>query len=337
MSSDPEPSLATSNPLPTPIHQLSTACNPQNDSILFNGRIPAEIRDGIFYYALTEYTQSDRPYSIESGQYRPGYQGPKAVTAALLRTCRRIYLETYHLPPSTKEHIFWHAPHTGPYGEKYQDVFNISHERAFFQCLTSWQLPLVKEIHLFLQMYWLEQSFMMLCNARFMHGIEKLKITIRRGDWWWCERGYPLGINAPRGNGNVEQMKRDIIAEKAGEVIPWDMMGWGGALAHLPAIKELEMEFETVDQQKDELIAVVNRAKTWRFPLKNGMVLCAKGSTIGEKTWTKAAPCPQCGKAPTCDISVCKRTVSTKTAVNVEPLLHIRTVKWKLAKLENGR
>lgn len=123
-----------------------------------------------------------------------------------------------------------------------------------------------------------------------MQAIETIKITIRRGDWWWWKGGYPLGINAPRGNGDVPQMNCDMAAEKAGEIVPWDMGGWGGAFAQLKSIKELQMEFETSDKHKDQLVAIVNRAKTWGFPLQDGMVLSAKDYIIGEHTWTKPEP-----------------------------------------------
>jgi hypothetical protein len=325
-----------------PIHERSITPNLQSNSPFFNGRIPAEIRDQIFAYALTEYNKSDRLYPKGSNQCRPGYPGHKYVAVALLQTCRRVYLETYHLPPANKEHIFWHAPHTGPYGNNFDNIFDISHEQQYFKRFTPWQLCLVKDVHLFLQMYWLEQSFMTLCQQPFMQGIEKIKITIRKGDWWWCERGYPLGINAPRGDGDVLQMNYDVIEDRVGEVIPWNMSGWGGAFAQLKSIRELEMEFETWDQQKEELVAIANWAKTWRFPLHHGMVLSARDCVIGDETWTKAEPCSQCGEIAFCHSEepmhdTCSRRNAILRLCEDEPLLHIRTVKWKLATMLDGR
>ena len=60
-----------------------------------------------------------------------------------------------------------------------------------------------------------------------MQGISKLKITIRRGDWWWNERNAPLGINPQRGNGDVVRMRQDWEAERRGQVIEWRRDGWG--------------------------------------------------------------------------------------------------------------
>jgi len=78
-----------------PIHERSLHVNPQEGSPLFNGRTPPEIRNEIFILALTEYTTSEYPKN--TGYTRPGYTGKRAVSIALLRSCRRIYLETYLL------------------------------------------------------------------------------------------------------------------------------------------------------------------------------------------------------------------------------------------------
>jgi hypothetical protein len=84
-----------------PIHERSLHVNPQEGSPLFNGRIPPEIRNEIFILALTEYTTSE--YRKNTGYTRPGYTGKRAVSIALLRACRRIYLETYLLV----NFLFW--------------------------------------------------------------------------------------------------------------------------------------------------------------------------------------------------------------------------------------
>jgi len=102
----PEPIV----PVATPIHKLSLSVNPQSSSSLYNGKIPSEIRDQIFYYAMTEYTKPDpeSQYPESTNYTRPGYTGKRTITTGLMLACRRIYLETYHLPMVTKEHVFWH-------------------------------------------------------------------------------------------------------------------------------------------------------------------------------------------------------------------------------------
>lgn len=105
----PQQSQVVSTPL-IPIHERPVAINPQDDCPLFNGRIPPEIRDSIFKYALTEYTKTDPSslYPTSTNYTRPGYTGKRTITTALLQTCGRVYAETYHLPPVSKEHVFWH-------------------------------------------------------------------------------------------------------------------------------------------------------------------------------------------------------------------------------------
>ena len=132
-----------------------------------------------------------------------------------------------------------------------------------------------------------------------MQGVEKLKITIRRGDWWWNERNAPLGINPQRGNGNAHQMQQDWEAEKRGMVIPWRESGWGSAFGNLKGLKELEMEFETSEDKVAELGKIAEKAKTWKFPLKDGKVLSTEG--LESKTWKWRGPmcfwserCPYC-------------------------------------------
>lgn len=132
-----------------------------------------------------------------------------------------------------------------------------------------------------------------------MQGIEKLKITIRRGDWWWNERNARLGINPQRGNGDEAQMHRDWNAEKRGQVIAWREDGWGCAFGNLKELKELEMEFETSEDKAVELGKIVEKAKTWRFPLKDGKALSTEG--LEAKTWKWRGPlclwsdrCPYC-------------------------------------------
>ncbi|KAL5316409.1 hypothetical protein ACEPPN_015455 [Leptodophora sp. 'Broadleaf-Isolate-01'] len=286
----------------TPIQNKPDLANPQKGSPLYDGRIPPEIRNSIFQFALTE--DITTPYEVDKGYARPGYKGKKKVNTALLQTCRQVYLETYHLPAANKEHVFWHPPESGPHGRFYQDRHGWEREKEMFtRRMMSWQLELVKEIHLFTQEFWLEQSFSQFCDENFMRGIEKIKITIRRCDWWWNERNHPLAINPYSGTADTAQMIRAIIASKdEGNETPiqWNMEGWGGAFAKLPSLKEVEIELETSEDKVDELVAIVEWAKGWKFPLKNGKVLSTAGvETRGVQMWQSpkcfwSEICPYC-------------------------------------------
>jgi hypothetical protein len=290
---------------------------------------------------MTEYTKTDKQSKYpESTDYtRPGYTGKRAVTIALLLTCRKVYLETYHLPAKNKEHVFWHE-RWPDHQERYANAAG-GQEQAYFERFTPWQLELVKEVHLFTQLYWLEDgSFLRLTQKDFMQGVEKVKITIRRGDWWWNERNSPLGINPQRGNGDEAQMQRDWEAERRGITIPWRQGGWGCAFENLKGLRELEMEFETSEDKVAELGRIVEKAKTWRFPLKDGKVLSTEG--LEENMWKWRGPmclwshwCPYCFAGSNCQGARTQNVQCIEKrrlrALGIGPECTVRTLRWRVA------
>ncbi|KAF7364770.1 hypothetical protein MVEN_00346900 [Mycena venus] len=284
------PRLRPSKFRPLPIYERpNLAVDPQAASPLYNGHIPPEIRNILFAFILAEYTPCDPALAYPTSVQRPGITGLRTINVAFLLTCRRIYLETYHLPPQLASHVFWHAPRTGPpgLGDRFPDIHGFALERDYFhgRRFTSWQLALVKEICLFTQMFWLDQSFPGLCESGVLPAsIERLKITVRRGDWWWNERGHPFMINPHRG-GYIEEYIEDVAREARGEAIPWAAGGWGGALQRLPALRELEMEFETTVDRRGELKTVVERGLRWRFPMGERGVLSNRGKGMEATEW----------------------------------------------------
>lgn len=278
----------TTPPAPhLPIHERPITVNPQAASPLFNGLIPPEIRNVLFAAILAEYTPSDNSLAFHPAVRRPGHAGPRKINVAFLRTCRRIYLETYHLPSQLATHIFWHAPNTGPppLGTQFPNIHGHEPESAYFARLAPWQRPLVTELQLFTQMFWLDGSFAPLCASGVLPlGVVRLKITIRRGDWWWCEHNHPFMINPHRG-GYLAEYIEDVAREERGEGIPWADGAWGGALQLLPALKDLEMEFETTMDRRGELEKVVERALRWRFPMGERGVLGNGGLGMESGEW----------------------------------------------------
>ncbi|KAH6676619.1 hypothetical protein B0J14DRAFT_357904 [Halenospora varia] len=319
--------------------------NPQDSSPLFNGRIPPEIRDAIFQYALAEYTKTDpeSQYQEKTSYYRPGYTGKRAVCIAFLLTCRRVYHETYRLVPVNKEHVFWHCngpPVGGVDRNALYGKWGWYDETQYFEKLQDWQMSLVKDIHLFTQMYWLESCFPAMCWKKFMEGIEKVKITIRRGDWWWNESNQPLSITPhKRGSQYANAMLEDWKREERGHILEFLDNSWGVGFARLASLKEFELEMETSDDKKDELMAIVKKAKTWKFPMEKGAVLSAEGLKEETSTWQPADHfwsdlCPYCGNSK----CVLDREEPLKGCVERQrlmsegkgPLCHIVKVKWRL-------
>jgi len=203
-------------------------------------------------------------------------------------------------------------------------------------------------------MFWLEQTFPLLCHEAFMHGIEKLKLTIRRSDWWWNERNHPLGISPHRSNGQnpnfVEQMLLDISTESRDGSVPWLESAWGSAFKHLKSIKEVEIEFETSDDKKDELLAILKWARTWKFPLDGGMVLSAEGTDVTVMSWQTplcywSDICPYCGSRWSCGRvreseprnEKCKERMHARQ-LGRGPTCHIYSMLWrKVAREPNAR
>ncbi|KAF7348181.1 hypothetical protein MSAN_01771000 [Mycena sanguinolenta] len=236
---------------------------------------------------LEELTIPDPSREYPPHVRRPGFTGPFTMNVAFLLTCRRIYLETYHLPPLLATHVFWHGPHSGPpaLGARFPDLYGHAPEEHYFACFAPWQLQFVKEVKLFTQMFWLEQSFPSMCaDGVLPAGIERLRISVRRGDWWYNERKYPLFINPHRG-GWLEDYVEDVARQERGEVIPWEDGGWGAAFQWLPALQELEIEFEMSVDRKEELKVMVQRALKWRFPMGKRGVLSNEGLGMVLSGW----------------------------------------------------
>ncbi|KUJ16217.1 uncharacterized protein LY89DRAFT_586259 [Mollisia scopiformis] len=328
-----------------PIHQRTTPPNPQKDSPLFNGLIPPEIRNEIFSYALTETTSTDPSALYPEHISRPDYTASTSICTALLQTCRLIYLETYRLPALNREHVFWHERGPPSPADSYIDV-----EEGYFSRMPSWQLDLVTEIHLFTQMYWLEQSFEDFCRRSFNAKVEKLKITIRRGDWWWNESNEPLfihpKIDSPGFDEMVDSIRYDRAAARAGKPLQsFEDGSWGSAFKLLPSLKELEIEFETSDDKSEELENIVDWAKTWKFPMKEGTVLSTEGCEEENWSWESTVSywsenCPYCGVSSraTCDFTQVPGGEANPGCVEMRarmargegPTLHVRSLGWKV-------
>lgn len=56
-----------------------------------------------------------------------------------------------------------------------------------------------------------------------MQGIEKVKITLRKGDWWYSLIDGPMPVNPQGYNSNWEQIRADWKTEaESSTLIPWN-------------------------------------------------------------------------------------------------------------------
>ena len=207
-------------------------------------------------------------------------------------------------------------------------------------------------------MFWLEQTFPLLCSSHqpFLPSIQKLKLTLRRSDWWYNERNAPLSISPYRNNSeNANSMLQDMSTSSRGEELLFLPNSWGSAFKHLPSLKSLEIEFETSDDKKDELLSILKWARTWRFPLsEDGVVLSAEGTDVTSMSWQSpmcgwSDICPYCGSHGSCRLMLNAPTAGQQQKEECRlrmkarqlgrgPICHVYSVLWrKVAKEKDAR
>ena len=289
-------------------------------SPLFNGRIPAEIRTEIFSYALTEYPSPDVPRQHQDPDIHYNHDDDYLETLvldrnppsqrkdrrligewlrfdntmlmitsiALLKTCRRVYLETHSLPWLQKEHVLcfyrgqedWESPYYHIPFLQVSVVYDHLVKRYFNQQLAKpSSVPgrclrdLVRSVRIFAQMFWLEdrERFSTFVDEPWFPPIETLRITIRQGDWWDWENGEPPIINPFKGRTGLAEMQADMLVE--GGNPPFTPGAWGLAFEKMPNLKTLIVDFETSEGHKPALDKIVEWATKWKFPLSDGKVL----------------------------------------------------------------
>ncbi|KAJ7322865.1 hypothetical protein DFH08DRAFT_646511, partial [Mycena albidolilacea] len=213
------------------------------------GVLYPELRNLVFTHALTEYDDHSRPYSKHTRYYRPGFEFPRKIDTNLLLTCRLIYLETHLAPISLNEHVF--CMMRGP-------ANLVTDPDEYFGKMTPQQRAAVRQVRFFTQLYWLEHQRAQEWAVGLI--VPKLAITVRHSDWWYWESREPLRINEPDSE-------------------------WGTWIGSMPGLRELEIEFESIDEQREQLEERVQVALHWKFPLANGVYLVHNGEEPVKSKW----------------------------------------------------
>ncbi|KAI0406837.1 hypothetical protein F4802DRAFT_78005 [Xylaria palmicola] len=84
-------------PLAVEILEDPSSVNQQLGCPLFS-KLPAELREIIWDYALTGYEDLDALYPLDKPYARPGRAAPSRIAVDLLLTCRAVYLEAFLVP-----------------------------------------------------------------------------------------------------------------------------------------------------------------------------------------------------------------------------------------------
>ncbi|KAI0966344.1 hypothetical protein F4678DRAFT_299904 [Xylaria arbuscula] len=340
--------------------------DPQLSSPLYNGLIPAEIRNLIFEFAVTDTPSPvakpkpstwvrnshdsapipgspnpsavghvvERVRSRIQGVLRPrrgmlpltlphaaqpadGFDWlrfdntePMRVHYAFLLTCRRAYLETCSLPLAQIEQRFYcrrgppceRGGLDGPRSNIDKFVTDQLSKPSPVPGLS--QKDLVQSSRLFIQQFWLEDKFLHFVQTdNWFANLEHLRFTLRASDWWDWEQNAALRINPFRGNccsgHTIGLMQRDMSAETGN--IEFGEEAWGRAFTHMPRLKTLTIDFETSEEKRHEMGAIIAWALKWRFPLSDGRHL-STGDRPASKTSWRGLPhhwshrCVTCGR-----------------------------------------
>ncbi|EKJ77751.1 hypothetical protein FPSE_02249 [Fusarium pseudograminearum CS3096] len=237
---------------------LSDPGNPQTDSPLFS-IVPAEVRDKIFSYALTDHPDP-RPhmqYSKQTYYTRPSCEADQSTDTRLLRTCRAVYRETCFKPFYLREHMRWAtAPDRAPPGRS--GFFDLRHMLS--RIVT--QLPVqdkleIERLRVYVQMYKLEEGVVS-CIVPSLLAPRIHTLTFRHTDWWFWEDDEPL------------RFAGDWI-EDVGRSIHW-------------CTKQFCIELESLERKKDQVDKIADHmVKKWYFKRLDGPVLYADASGGGRK------------------------------------------------------
>ncbi|KAK6596015.1 hypothetical protein H4I95_09931 [Botrytis cinerea] len=241
---------------PTNIHLKPTPPRLQLLSPFYSGILPAEIRTLIFSYVLTPTPIPNTAYDPNTNYARPGFTCRTQLHLSLLRTCRRIYLETYHLPPTSIPHRTLLFPTSPRSPARASPLYPSTHPT-----LLAPRFPAPPHFRTISPNHHASQTH---------H---------RRGDWWWNERNEALAINPYRGDADIHSMRGDMERSRRGEAPAWQAGKWGASLAGFPQLAVLEMEFETSEEKREELKVIVEWARTWEFPMGKRGVLSTRKHT----------------------------------------------------------
>ena len=108
--------------------------------------------------------------------------------------------------------------------------------------------------------------------------LRSLKITIRYFDWRSFENGCPLQLDASQ---EPLKVRRTRSTAPAG----LQKKHWGRQFLLFKGLKKLELELETVEENREELDEIVTQAADWRIPLQHRNVFVMNPARTKKTGW----------------------------------------------------
>jgi hypothetical protein len=125
-------------------------------------KLPAELRELIWDYALTQYEDLDAPYPLNMPYARPGQAAPSRIAVDLLLTCRAVYLEAFLVPFQVNPMVVFDGhPDVVPPDSLLQCT---SSNLRLCSRLRPWQFANISSVDMSVQQFMLEGG--MLCPTR---------------------------------------------------------------------------------------------------------------------------------------------------------------------------
>ncbi|KAJ6440099.1 Anaphase-promoting complex subunit 13 [Purpureocillium lavendulum] len=227
---------------------LAGHADSQCESLLYS-KLPGEVRNYIFSLALADFPDPApaSQYAETSCYARPAYFAPRISDTRLLRTCRAVYKECWHLPCALREQVAWvtnadRAPLSYDEGQLLSTLRYMEELRG--------EKVEIGSLRVFTQMFMLERGEVAhLLREPSLHPRE-VTLTIRHTDWWHWEEDKPLYFQG------------DWIKDFS-EAMP-------------PSVRRLRIELESLERKKDQIDEIARQmAQRWCFVRSDGVVLYA--------------------------------------------------------------
>jgi len=231
-------------------------CLDQFQSPLFEV-LPAELRLRIFSYVLADEEDVTRMYSVDTYYKRPDYSAPRKTHVSILRTCQRIYRESWYMPWANSEHSFFLADSS----RRPARVTTVADMTSTLGMIHASHIKTdIQHVRIFAQCCGIEsgeslQSILSIPHFSPVH----MTITIRHTDFWYWETDEVLHIDGH----------------------------WTRVCKFPTSTKMITVEFESLERKKDQVDQIAQQAlRRWKFVREDGVVLGAETEDVKITKWT---------------------------------------------------